>query len=311
MPINQLVVFGDSLADTGNNAHLIDAGVFGTPPAPIGSRTQTPIPDPTFIPTFPYSTNRYTNGPNWVDQFAADLGKSSTNSLDGGTNFAFGGARAGPGGPVPGLLDQLNMFFLTTGHTAPANDLYVIEIGGNDAHDALNAVLGGNDPSSIVAAYVANTLSAIGQLEGAGARDILLANVPDIGQIPAVRAFGPTLQGIASGIAGGMNAALLTMLATMPPQPGVDLHYLDLYGLLDALAQNPDGFDMTTACAAVQACIDNPAGTFFWDGIHATTAGATLIADAALAAIPEPSTVLLLFAVAVALWVTTWDKVRL
>jgi phospholipase/lecithinase/hemolysin len=192
-----------------------------------------------------------------------------------------------------------------------ADNLYVIEIGGNDAQDALNAVLSGHNPSSIVAAYVADTVSAIEQLETAGARHILLANVPDIDKIPAVRAFGPTLQGIASGIAGGMNGALLTMLATMRPQPGVDLHFLDLYGLLDALDQNPDGFDMTTACAAVQTCIDNPAGTFFWDGIHATSVGATLIADAALAAIPEPSTVLLLFEVALALWVTTWRKVRL
>ena len=50
---------------------------------------------------------------------------------------------------------------------------------------------------------------------------------------------------------------------------------------------------MTHACAADPACIASPGGTFFWDGIHPTTAGHALLAAAVLAELPEPATLLL------------------
>src|SRR5690242_18781525 len=90
LPFTELVVFGDSLADSGNNAFIFDNVVAppGTPPGTL--RTPTPISSPGFIPTFPYASNRYSNGPAWVEKFAADLGLSAQASVTGGTNFAFG-----------------------------------------------------------------------------------------------------------------------------------------------------------------------------------------------------------------------------
>src|SRR5688572_33150549 len=92
LPFNSLVVFGDSLSDAGNNAWMFD-NVIGPP-----TRTPVPISTPVFIPTQPYDAARYSNGPVWVEQFAASLGMSATASLLGGTNSAFGGARTGPAG---------------------------------------------------------------------------------------------------------------------------------------------------------------------------------------------------------------------
>ena len=70
-PITQIVAFGDSLSDTGN-----DLIAFGSPQPP-------------------YYQGRFSNGPNWIDDLAGKLGVPDPQpSLAGGTNYAYGGATA-------------------------------------------------------------------------------------------------------------------------------------------------------------------------------------------------------------------------
>ena len=66
IPFTGMVVLADSLGDSGNNAFVFDNVVAppGTPPGTL--RTPTPIDSPTFIPTLPYASNRYSNGPVWA-----------------------------------------------------------------------------------------------------------------------------------------------------------------------------------------------------------------------------------------------------
>ncbi len=294
--ITSLFVFGDSLADAGNNAV-----VFDSPAPPDMPRTATPIPDPSFIPTFPYASDRYSNGPVWVEQLAASLGLSAQASLLGGTNFAFGGARTGPlGSSFPfSLLDQIGFFLAGTGGIAPSSALYVIVGGGNDARDAFEIAAGGGDPTVLISDYADNIGSILTQLETAGARKFLLANVPDIGKTPAIRALDAMFPGVATlatGLAMAMNLALAAELATLPADLLGGVRFLDLFGLVNAVVSEPGAFgitDVTSACAASLACIADPSGTFFWDGIHPTTAGHAALAHAALAVIPEPSTAVL------------------
>jgi len=291
----QLFFFGDSVADSGNNALLVDSGLF--PGVAPGSRTATPIPDSTFIPTLPYSSNRYSNGPVWTEQFASALGSSAVPSLAGGNNYAFGGARSGPSGGVPPtVLDQVDMF-LNTG-SAAASGLYVIEAGANDARDALAVAAGGGDPSSLISGYASSIATAVGDLKTAGARNFLVANVTDIGLLPAVQAQGPVASSFASQIAGAMNQALLAALAGQQT-PGTQIHMLDLFGGLRSVYANPSAFgvtNVTSACAVDPACIADDTGVFFWDGIHPTTFGSSIIATAAIQVVPEPSTVWLMLA---------------
>ena len=301
---SNLFVFGDSLSDSGNNAAVLDA----TYPYPPGTlRTATPISSPTFIPELPYASNRYSNGPVWVEGLAAGLGLSAQPSVLGGTNFAFGGARSGPlGSSFPySLLDQTQLFLGATGGHAPSTALYVISGGGNDARDAFALAAGGGDPSMLINTYAADIGSIITSLEMAGAHDILLLNVPDIGMTPAIQAYGSSAVALASGVAGAMNTALDTMLGTLSPSMTHGIRLLDTYTLVDDIVADPAAFgmtDVTSACAASQACIDNPDTTFFWDGIHPTTAGHAILARAALRTVPEPSTVLLVAIGVFALW---------
>jgi outer membrane lipase/esterase len=299
LPFTELVVFGDSLADSGNNAFIFDNVVAppGTPPGTL--RTPTPISSPGFIPTFPYASNRYSNGPVWVEKFAADLGLSAQASVTGGTNFAFGGARTGPlGSSFPfSLSDQVSFFLNASGGSAPASALYVVEGGGNDARDAFALAAGGGNPTPVIAAYAANTASIVTRLEGAGARDIILANVPDLGNAPAIRALGAPAEAEATALAMAMNADLDSVIANLPMVAGADLRLLDLFGLEDRVVADPGAFgltDATSACAFSATCIADPSGTFFWDGIHPTTAGQDILAGEALLLVPEPNSLVLL-----------------
>jgi len=291
---SNLFVFGDSLADSGNNAIVLD-GLYGP-----GVRTPAPIPSPAFIPDYPYASNRYSNGPVWTEQFASSLGLSAQPSLAGGTNFAFGGARMGPAGssfPYT-VSDQVALFKLATGGVAPASALYVVEGGGNDARDAFAILAGGGDPTMLINTYVASTIGILTQLKLAGAQDILLANIPDIGKAPAIQALGGAAVSAATLLVVAMNAAVEAAMLGQPLGFMSGVHELDLFGLIDNIYNNPAAYgmtDATSACAYSPACITDPATTFFWDGIHPTTAGHALIASAALAAIPEPATPVLIF----------------
>ena len=74
-----IILFGDSLSDTGNVFHATSA-VPGTAAIPISP---------------PYFRGRFANGPMWIEELANALGLQIAPSLDGGTNFAFGGALTG------------------------------------------------------------------------------------------------------------------------------------------------------------------------------------------------------------------------
>lgn len=296
-PYSDIFVFGDSLSDSGNNAIVLDSVVPGF---------RTPVPLTTLeAPTvfFPYASDRYSNGPVWVEYLAANLGLSAQPSLAGGTNFAFGGAQSGPvGSSFPfSVSDQVGAFLLSSGGLAPGDALYVVEGGGNDAREFLPALLQGADPSSMIAAYASSMGSIITALALAGADHFLLWNVPDIGKIPLTTTLGAGPAAAAHDLAALMNQALMQVLAGLPPDIVDGIHLFDAFGVLGAVSTNPGAFGFTNAidaCALDVACIANPDGYFFWDGMHPTTAGHAAIAQLAqqlvLAEVPEPETLLLL-----------------
>lgn len=289
-PINQIVVFGDSLADAGNNAIV------------LGSITPIPIASPAFIPTFPYASGRYSDGPVWVEQFAQALGLEATASLAGGSDFAFGGARTGPAGSdFPfSLIDQLGMYLSTTGGVAQQDTLYIVSGGGNDARDAFAAAALGGDPAPFIEAYATNMGALLTGLDAAGAEHIVLTNVPDIGKTPAVRALGDVASAGGTAIAAMMNIALAGVLSGLPDSLLDDLLIIDAFALVGDIFANPQAHglsNVTDPCAFIAECIAGEGTYFWWDGIHPTRHGHGILAQAVLAqlqAVPAPATVLLI-----------------
>lgn len=289
LPYSNLYVFGDSLADSGNNAAVFDANFGGL---------RTPSGGGPLVPTAPYASNRYSNGKVWVEYLADNLGLAAQPSLLGGTNYAYGGARTGPAGSgFPfSLTDQVNSFLFTHGGVAAGSALFVVEGGGNDARDIFLAAAGGQDVSTMIQGYALNVTAMLTKLSLAGADQFLLWNVPDIGKIPAIALQGAGASGLASNVAAAMNQALLAELALLDQSVIDGLHLFDAFAAFDDIVADPAAFgfaNVSTPCVLSIACLADPAGYFFWDGLHPTTAGHALMAQLALAQLPEPESLLL------------------
>jgi outer membrane lipase/esterase len=281
---SSLYVLGDSISDAGNN-DLLFKGLVTTP---------VPIDSNTFIPTFPYQSGRYTNDEVWAQNFAKALGLQANPSLAGGTDFAFGGARTSGGTNPPAFLTivQQKDDLLATRKPIAPDALYVVQGGANNARDTV-AEIDKNKPSNPAPVIQANALdyandmkSIVADLESAGARDIVVWNVPDLGRAPALLAAGAGASFLGTSVAESMNLALD---AAIGKDPHVKL--FDVFGVVDNVANHPDQFGLTNvtdACARFTDC--DPAKFLFWDGVHPTSAGHEILSDAMLQLIPEPST---------------------
>jgi len=275
-PITQIVAFGDSLSDTGND--FIASG--GTSPAP------------------PYYEGRFSNAPNWIDDLAAKLGVPDPQpSLAGGTNYAYGGATATSiNQGVPDLGQQVQQY-LTASPTANPHALYTVLMGANDFFGGVNNASG---PANAVNA-------ALTSLIGAGAKNILVSYLPPQGVTPLIQSEGPAAVAAINALDVAFNNDISAdVIALRAANPGVTLSVLDLYSSTNAIIANPGAYGFTNT---TDEGINAPPGTnlnqyLFWDDVHPTAAGHELIADNAFAALPEPSTFTMagLGLVACALW---------
>ncbi len=289
-PITGMVVFGDSLSDTGN-AYAATGGAF---------------------PPSPYSAGRFSNGSIWVQQLAGQLGAPTpTPSMQGGTDYAFAGAATGatplgtqlgtpagysplttPSGQfianVPTLQTQVaNYISSLGGGTISPNTLVTVWAGANDFFDKQT------DPT-VPAKNVANAVAA---LISAGAHNVLVAFLPDLSKTPfGLSSSTATQQGL-SALSAGFNQALAADLSLLGSANGTTIHTLDTATLFQQIQANPAayGFSNVTDEGILSG---NPAapGYLFWDDVHPTTAGHELIANQAYDAIgaPEPSSLTLL-----------------
>lgn len=264
-----LYVFGDSLSDSGNVS--------------IASGGANPGPD--------YFGGRYSNGPVWVERLATDhLGIAAPAPvMAGGTNHAWAGAFSSGGANVPSASDQVNSFIGAGGRFVP-EDTIAMWAGANDA------LLGGVTDPSIP---VGHLVDAIGILIGADARTILVPNLPDLGDTPAVVAMGGAAPAGMSAFSAGFNSLLAAELAGLQlANPTISLVSVDTYGLGKDILNDPGAFSFSnvTDPALLTGNIANADEFIYWDGVHPTGAMHELIAVRAAQAlgVPEPSALMLL-----------------
>lgn len=295
-PINGLYIFGDSLSDPGNNA--IGLGSTAVPPFNVTQRSD--ITSNSFIPTDPYASSyQYSDGNVWAYPFATMLGLPSQVAgpvLGGGlgANHACGGATTGPlnnSPPPPSLLTQTAQFIISLGSAqAPEDALYIVAGGGNNARAAMSAIAGGADPAATISAtaiqFAADTGDIVDALQGKGARQIVVWNVPNLGLAPAVVAGGPAASTLGTSITQSMNDALSLRLAGEN-----DVKTFDFFGLATSINANPGAYGLTNVTDAVGAIPGaDPATYLYWDGIHPTSTAHTIIAQSLyVMVVPEPS----------------------
>lgn len=305
------VVMGASLSDTGNSCNAIPAGC---PPAP------------------PYATGKFSNGPLYVEAVAAAYGAAVTPSRTGGNNFAFAGARTGsvraaldaaalqavtlsaatgtlpsfPGmnsatGTTPSQLDSLLTKF---NFQIPPQTLVIIDAStfGNNISDALtlSSVFPANAatiPTAIVTGAVTDIVGVINRLYAAGARTMVVMNVPNVGQTPRVQALGAAAIAGATQLSAGFNTALGQQITGLRNVlTGSNIILFDLFALEAQIKAGtaPGGFtlaNVTAACftptPAPVVCA-TPGTYFYWDSFHPTAALGAYVATRIVAAIPAP-----------------------
>jgi outer membrane lipase/esterase len=291
-----IVVFGDSLSDTGNDALLSSSlyGVSAQVPGPATGYTNGRFTDGT--DTVP-ATRNY-NGV-WVEQLAAKLTAHPVvmNSLAGGTNYAYGFATTDVGtsvfayGPYDALQFSVNNMglqmstYMGTHPTINSSVLFVVWGGANDLINATS--------SSDIVNAAARDVALVQQLISAGATDIVVPNLPPLGLVPRFNG-SPTTSVPATGAAQGFDQALAAGLAGLAAaNPGKTLHIfsLDVYTLFNTIVGPPvmSGFANVTASSQGNSAI-NPDTYLFWDDLHPTTFGHSLIANAAYTLIGTPVT---------------------
>ena len=286
-------VFGDSLADNGND--LIGSAQANYDP---------PVP-PSVSPHRTYYRGRFSNGPvafEYLWDFLDGKGRLEpvlqAPPTARAVNFAFGGSLSGvfspiPGGVlVPGLLGQLQMFHdRMQGAQASRNALFAVFTGAGEYLAYLNPA-----PGQVLLTpdqVVANIAAGVEGLYLMGARHLLVVNLPDLGRIPL--AAGTPASGLLSQITSAHNAGLAAAVAGIQAaHPDFDVRLIDvgpvIAGLpattnqtvpaLDALFGPPaPGSLPMSLCLFTNPANCQDAPTFavglrflYWDVEHPTTA---------------------------------------
>ncbi len=289
---NNVVVFGDSLSD---------AGTFTAIAGPGGKFTTNP-------------------GPVWSENLALGLGAAPApaqffngtgyNANPGGNIWAQGGARVS-GSPGVGITfaqpiaAQVATYLAQTGGRADGNTLYAVWAGANDIFFwTTPATSGGADSATIQANVLAaaqGELQQIAALNAAGARQIVVLNLPDMGRTPAALAAGPTAAAGLTALSQLYNQALNSGIASS----GAGVLQLDVFRLFNEIIASPATFGFSVgntataclpagssslSCSAASRAAPDAAQTFmFADGVHPTTGAHRIVSDYALSTLRAPA----------------------
>lgn len=241
-----LVVFGDSLSDTGN---MLAATGGGVPPSPA------------------YFEGRFSNGPVWPEYLASALDLPLQ-------NLAYGGAQTGQGnlfGPAfPGLSTQIALWKEAAGPADP-DAIYIVWAGANDVRAALAAGATPNIP-----AMIENILNAVAALYAAGARHVVVPNLPDLGLTPEGlgSGFGTEITYLSAAFNWHLDAAL--------SEDAPAVVRLDVFTVMNQAVTDPleYGFtNATTPCLTAAGVCPTPDSYLFWDHVHPTTYGHAVLAE--------------------------------
>jgi outer membrane lipase/esterase len=285
-PPQQMLIFGDSLSDAGNLYRLTLRQI---PPSP------------------PYANGRFSNGPLWVETVGQQfnltptlytgLPLTSTTWPASGVNFAVGGASSGtvvqPNGVVfPGFPQQINLFLNRyPGQPINPKALFSVWVGANDYLGATP------QPASATYQKVGQTLNNISvgleTLIQAGATQMLVFDVPDLGKTPSGRASGNSTY--LTRLTGLHNVGLRYRLSLLRQKyPNVKFQYIDIYTLANYVIRNPSAYGLTNvtdSCLNLTTLVPcpNPDEYLYWDDVHPTRRGHEIIAQYVLSLLPSPS----------------------
>ena len=252
-PFSAINVLGDSLSDTGRVATIAPA-LFAL-----------------FYPSPPYAPGRVSNGPLWIEYFAPQV-RLAYNPLD---NFSWAGANTGTVNVFPalngtGLVNQLGE--LLSSGPLDRKALYVVFGGSNDffqffANPPAN-------PAVVIPAGIQNLITIVIGLRTAGAENIVVVDLPDVGLTPRGLAGGAQASANASALSTFFNTGLYQALDSLP----FPVVRVGLFNLLNEFRKNPSKYGLKNVTGQGKLDPENADRYLFWDDVHPTTRGHQLIA---------------------------------
>ncbi|TWT21070.1 autotransporter domain-containing protein [Luteimonas marina] len=290
-PFSQTVFIGDSLSDAGHFRPLLIQQV-GPQAAIIGR----------------FTTNPGLVWSEWLaDYYGTDASTAwsatgATPQAGSGSNYAVGGALVGQDavgalGYTPSLATQTNAYLAANGGRADPDALYSVWGGANDLFSiAANPA----QAQQIIGAAVTAQVGIVGALQGAGARYVLVPNIPDLGITPGFLAQGAAAAAQGTALATAYNGALYGGLSSN----GLRVIPVDTFTFLREVVANPSEYGFAnvtgTACQpqiTAQSLTCNP-GTYvtpgaadtylFADGVHPGSAAHRILAELAIGMIEGP-----------------------
>ena len=282
---SRLIIFGDSMSDPGNDADVSE------------DKYDVRVPGPGPGGTINYTDGRFTSGKDtdpasslhggvWHEQLAKlFLGMdAATPSLDGGFDYAYGGATTQDGtsdldftsdlGITVNNMGQQITDYLAKYKTADPAALYIVWGGANDifvSDDAADALITtGKQAAKREAALIT-------RLADAGAVNFLVPNLPPIGDTPRYN--------ISAGDTTAYNNASLAFATRLPKQMAkvtaayaakgttVNIKILDVYGLFLKLLSNQQAFNFYNITDSAQGESVKADNYLFWDDVHPTASG--------------------------------------
>lgn len=297
MPYSQLIIFGDSLSDSGQFPDIGSPLLGGNPTGGLRFTNRT---GPTYL-----SNNTEYFDAVATQRLAALLGLQALPStpilpqlLTGnpdGTNYAVGGYRTDQ---ILSSITAANGSVVNAGGgTIRTRNGYLVDMPRVDSEALFYINGGGNDVLQFVvtdqasaAVAAADLVAGVAALQQAGARTIIVSDLPDVGLTPAGFVSGfRTAWSTASGL---LNDQLGVQLAAL----GGNVVRLNFRGLLSEVKGDlaTFGFDplvsQTDVCFSGASCLadptwglggltPNPDRLMFNDGVHPTAAVQQISAD--------------------------------
>jgi len=298
-----VVVFGDSLSDTGNVAHLTYDKYGVRIPGPAADYTDGRFTDgyDTLPPAEHYSGV-------WVEQLADSMHSKPEvkDSLDGGTDYAYGFATTGSGYGVftfgPGNALSVNVEnigqqitdYLSTHPKIDEKTLFVVWGGAID-------LLYATSEDDVIDAGINQTLN-IQRLVDAGARHFIVPNLPPLGLVPRLNG-SPTTSIPATEASVVYNEVLrggITLIQDFNPFKRLDIAQLDVFSLFNKVVAAPASYSLVNVTTSSQGAAVDPDTYLFWDDLHPTTRGHNILAVTAASILARSNTHARLFAAGVA-----------
>ena len=268
-----IVVFGDSLTDTGN-FYYVSGGTYPLSP--------------------PYYNGRFSNGPAWIESFAPLLGVEADFTTPylvnpfAADNFATGGANSDSTdiwGVGLGLHTQIGLY-ASTGRGFASDDLAVVWSGANDY------LFGGATDPNVVVGNLSFGLAALNSL---GAEHLLVMNMPGLGNTPLLN--GTPYSDMFNTLSAGHNILLENSVAALRASLGAEIIYVDVETAVSEILSNGARYGFTNTTGS---CLDadknwtglcslnpdysiNADGFVFFDAIHPTAQTHELLAEFAYA----------------------------